>query len=103
MSRHVVRSYRDSTPVCVVAGYDRPLRTLYLQVWEDPDTRRRCDQSVLFASHLDPRHDWSDIDSIADALAGLSIPVPESFLDAVFDDQVMHRGNLLRHHPSMTA
>lgn len=103
MSRHIVQSYRDDTPVCVVAGYDRPLRTLYLQVWEDPDARSRCDQSVLFASHLDARRDWSDIDSVADALARLSIPVPEGFLDAVFEDQVMQRGNLLRYHPPTTA
>ncbi|MCD9026806.1 hypothetical protein LDO26_01065 [Luteimonas sp. BDR2-5] len=103
MSRHVVRSVRQDAPVYVVAGYDRPLHSLYLQVWEDPDAHSRLDNVVIYASHLDPRRDWSDIDSVVDALAALSVPVPGTFIDAIAEDQVLRRGNHLRCHPPMIA
>lgn len=98
MTRHVIRSHRGSDPVQVVAGYDRPLRALYLQVWDDPDAHSRVDQVVLYASHLDRRRDWSRLDSVAEVLDTLLIPVPSSFLDALDEDQALDRGNRVTHH-----
>jgi len=80
-----------SIPVLVIAGYDRSHRTLYLQVWEDPQAHSRRDQEVLYASHLDVHRDWSDVSSVADALDALAITVPGSFIQALEDDQLRLR------------
>lgn len=99
MSRHLIESYREHVPVLVVAGYDRPLRSLYLQVWEDPTAHSHVDQSILYASHLDLSRDWSDIDSVAEVLERLAIVVPDSFIAALQEDQCHNRGNRISHHP----
>lgn len=42
MSRHITRSHHNGKPVLVVAGYDRPLRELFLNViLEASDSRPR--------------------------------------------------------------
>lgn len=98
MSQHAVRTQRRENPVLVVAGFDPRKRSLYLQVWDDPEAHRRWDQVVLYASHLDARRDWSDIDSVAQALDALSIAVPAGFLDALQEDQAGFRSDRIRHH-----
>ena len=103
MSRHIVHSYRDRTPVRVEAGYDRPLRTLYVQVWEAPDTHHVKDQSVLYASHLDVRRDWTDVESIVDVLDKLQIAVPRTLYDELVEDQSLNRGNRLVRYPAPAA
>jgi hypothetical protein len=99
MSRHIVHTHRDQVPVRVEAGYDRPLRTLYVQVWEAPDRHHVWDQSVLYASHLDLHRDWSDVGSVAEVLDKLHIPVPDDLYDGLLEDQYQHHGNRLVHYP----
>lgn len=99
MSRHIVRTHRDQLPVRVEAGYDRPLRALYVQVWEAPDRHHPWDQSVLYASHLDRRRDWSDVQSVAEVLDKLHIAVPDEFYGGLLEDQCLQRGNRLVHYP----
>lgn len=99
MSRHIVHTHRDQVPVRVEAGYDRPLRTLYVQVWEAPDQHPGWDQSVLYASHLDLHRDWRDVESVCEVLDKLHIPVPDDFYEGLIEDQHLNRGNRLVHYP----
>lgn len=99
MSRHIVHTHRDQVPVRVEAGYDRPLRALYVQVWEAPNLQHPWDRSVLYASHLDLRRDWSDVESVAEVLDKLHVPVPDRLYDGLLEDQYMSHGNRLVHYP----
>lgn len=99
MSRHIVDSYRDQVPVRIEAGYDRLLHSLYVQVWEAPNLHSPRNQSVLYASHLDLRRDWSDIQSVAEVLDRLHIPVPDDLYDGLLEDQRLHHGNRVVRYP----
>jgi len=102
MSRHIVHTHRDQVPVRVEAGYDRPLHTLYVQVWESPAVQPPWDQSLLYASQLDLKRDWSDIDSIVEVLDRLHVPVPDDLYEALLEDQCMNRGNRVVHYPPVS-
>ena len=100
MSRHSVQTHYRDQPVVVVAGYDRPLRDLFLQVLgpvdEDPSTEDR----VLYTSLHEPAQDWTDINTLASKLAELAIDVPTSLLEAVYLDQLFNVGNRVVWHRS---
>lgn len=101
VSQHsVLTRYRDR-PVVVVSGYDRPLNDLFLQVLGqeiDPDATEEC---ILYSSLNEPRHDWTDINTVANKLTELGIEVPDGLLEAVYLDQLLHAGNrMVRHHLS---
>lgn len=99
MSQHSVRTrYRDRE-VVVVAGYDRPLNDLFLQVLGHEDAPRAVEECVLYSSLHEPQRDWTDINTMSDKLTELGIEVPDSLLEAVYLDQLFHVGNrMVRHH-----
>ena len=83
----------------VVAGYDRPLRQLFLEVLRDEEGRPTCEDDVLYDSLHAPALNWSDISTLTDKLAALGIAVPESLIEAVYVDQCFNAGNcVVRHH-----
>ena len=96
MSRRSAQArYRDRD-VVVVAGYDRPLDTLFLQVLlADGDASV---PEVQYDSLQDPQLDWSDINVVAAKLAELGIDVPISLIEAVYLDQLFQVGNLVAWH-----
>lgn len=61
------------------------------------------DQSVLYASHLDVRRDWTDVESIVDVLDKLQIAVPRTLYDELVEDQSLNRGNRLVRYPAPAA
>jgi hypothetical protein len=83
----------------VVAGYDRPLRQLFLQVLRDAEGRPTCDDDILYDSLHDPALDWRLIGTLTDKLVTLGIAVPDSLIEAVYLDQCFNAGNrVVRHH-----
>jgi hypothetical protein len=73
-----------ASAVVVVAGYDRPLRQLFLQVLRDGEAGRPCEDDVVYDSLHEPALDWSVIGTLTDKLAMLGIAVPESLIEAVY-------------------
>jgi hypothetical protein len=97
MSRHFIHLHQGDRKITVVAGYDRPLRELFLHVVHDNDTGER-EETFLFDS-LDARgHDWTDINTVADQLALLAIEVPASMIEGIFLDQCFNAGNRVVEH-----
>lgn len=98
MSRRLAHLEHEGRRITVVAGYDRPLRELFLQVlyadlppWEE--------DQFLYASLDDPGADWTDINTVADMLEALGIAVPAGMIEAIFLDQCLNIGNLeVEHH-----
>jgi len=99
VSQHSVHiRYRDRE-VVVVAGYDRPLNDLFLQVLGHEDAPQATEEYVLYSSLHEPQRDWTDINTVSDKLTELGIAVPDSLLEAVYLDQLFHVGNrMVRHH-----
>lgn len=99
MSQHSVRIRYRSREVVVIAGYDRPLNDLFLQVLAHKEAPQVIEEHVLYSSLHEPRRDWSDINTVSDKLTELGIEVPDSLLEAVYLDQLFHVGNrIVRHH-----
>lgn len=99
MSRHHVRLSHCGGAIVVVAGYDRPLRQLFLQVLRDEDCRLTCEDDMLYDSLHEPALDWGVISTLTDKLVMLDITVPESLIEAVYLDQRFNTGNrVVRHH-----
>ena len=99
MSQHSVRTRYQGNEVVVVAGYDRPLNDLFLQVLAHEDAPQATEEYVLYSSLHEPRRDWTDINTVSDKLIELGIKVPDSLLEAVSLDQLFHAGNrMVRHH-----
>lgn len=97
MSRHFIHLYPGDRKITVVAGYDRPLRELFLHVVHDNDIGGR-EETFLFDS-LDARGlDWTDINTVADQLALLTIEVPASMIEGIFLDQCLNAGNRVVEH-----
>lgn len=99
MSQHSVRTRYQGDEVVVVAGYDRPLNDLFLQVLSHEDAPQVGEECVLYSSLHEPQRDWTDINTVSDKLTELGIEVPDSLLEAVYLDQLFHAGNcMVRHH-----
>ena len=106
MSRHHIRLSHCGGAIVVVAGYDRPLRHLFLQVLRDEDGRPTCEDgrptcedNILYDSLHEPALDWGVIGTLTDKLAMLDIAVPDSLIEGVCLDQSFHAGNhVVRHH-----
>ncbi len=99
MSRHHIRLSCCGGAIVVVAGYDRPLRQLFLQVLRDAEGRPTCEDDIVYDNLQEPALDWSLIGTLTDKLATLGIAVPESLIEAVHLDQCLNAGNrVLRHH-----
>lgn len=98
MSRHHVHTQLAGCQVLVVAGYDRPLRELFLQVLSDDGTGQ-AEEDVLYSSLLEPQRDWRDLGTLTQALAELGLALPPGMLDAIRADQVLNAGNrMIVHH-----
>jgi len=98
VSQHSVRTRYQGNEVVVIAGYDRPLNDLFLQVLDASQAMEEC---VLYSSLHEPQRDWTDINTVSDKLTELGIKVPDSLLEAVYLDQLFHAGNrMVRHHLS---
>ncbi len=83
----------------MVAGYDRPLNELFLQVLGPEAETAPAEECVLYSSIYEPTREWSDINTVSLKLIELGIVVPDSLLEAVYLDQLFHVGNLVvRHH-----
>jgi hypothetical protein len=54
MSRHHIRLSHCGGAIVVVAGYDRPLRQLFLQVLRDEESRPTCEDDILYDSLHEP-------------------------------------------------
>lgn len=99
MSQHSTPTRYHDQKVEVVAGYDRPLNDLFLQVLSDADEHPAQEERVLYSSIHEPLLDWTDINTLSAKLVELGIEVPENLLEAVYLDQIFHVGNLVvRHH-----
>jgi hypothetical protein len=105
MSRHIIRSRHDGLPVLVVAGYDRPLRELFLQVIrEAADTApKNTAETFIYDSLDEPHEDWTDINTLCEKLARLDIQVPRSLIDQIYLDQVFNVGSRIVEHPAVEA
>ncbi|WP_038214443.1 hypothetical protein [Xenophilus azovorans] len=99
MSRHLLRLVHEGRKLTVVAGYDRPLRELYLHVVRDDDTASSEEKVFVYDSLRDPGLDWTDINTVADQLAALGIEPPASLIEGIFLDQCLNAGNrMVEHH-----
>lgn len=97
MSRHFLHMDHGERKITVVAGYDRPLRSLFLHVvyadlppWEE--------EQFLYDSLDEPAADWTDINTVAERLDALGIAVPPSLVEGLFIDQCLNAGNLVVEH-----
>lgn len=102
MSRHLTRSCHGGLPVLVVAGYDRPLRELFLHViQEGTDTAPRdAAEAFIYDSLDEPQKDWADINTLTETLARLDIKVPPSLIEQISLDQTFNVGNRYVEHPA---
>jgi len=99
MSRHHAHARCGARNVLVVAGYDRPLHEVFLQVLTAHDGDPGADEDVLYASVHEPWRDWTDVATVTGQLARLGIVVPDSLLKAVQLDQRNEAGNrVVEHH-----
>lgn len=99
MSRHHAQARCGAKHVLVVAGYDRPLREVFLQVLTTHDDDPGAEEHVLYASVHEPWRDWTDVATVTGQLARLGIVVPDSLLKAVRLDQRNEAGNrVVEHH-----
>lgn len=83
----------------MVAGYDRPLRELFLHVIHDNDAASRREETFVYDSLAGPELDWTDINTVAEQLAALDIEPPGSLIEGIFLDQCFNAGNrVVEHH-----
>ena len=87
---------RSGRAVRVVAGYDRRLDELFLQVHDelDEDSPEEDDDAVYFFAPPG----WTSVQSIAGALARLEITVPPTFIAGIEEDQRNCAGNRVVRH-----
>ena len=98
MSRHSVQARYQGREVLVVAGYDRPLDDVFLQVFDTHAPGPDGGDTVIYCSINEPQLDWRDVDTIASKLASLGIEVPSTMLECVYLDQLLRVGNRVEHH-----
>ena len=102
MSRHLTRSRHGGLPVLVVAGYDRPLRELFLHVIREGSDAapREAAEAFIYDSLDEPQKDWTDINTLTATLAHLDIKVPPSVIEQIYLDQTFNVGNRYVEHPA---
>jgi len=100
MSRHITRCRHEGQPVIVVAGYDRPLRELFLHVIREAMGSAEAAEVFIYDSLDEPQKDWTDINTVTDALARLGIAVPQSMIEQIYLDQCFNVGNRFVEHPA---
>jgi len=96
MSRHHVQARCGQRDVLVVAGYDRPMRELFLQVLVEPIGPPAADDEIVYASIHEPWPDWTNVATLTEQLC---IEVPRRLMQAVRLDQALDAGNrVVKHH-----
>ena len=99
MSRHYVQARCGQRDVLVVAGYERPLEEVFLQVLVEPIGPPSADDEIVYASLNDPWRDWTSVATVTEQLERLGIEVPRSLMQAVRLDQALDAGNrVVDHH-----
>ncbi len=99
MSRHSIRASYQGLPVLVVAGYDRPLRELFLHVIHETEGSRGGNaEQFLYDSLDEPHRDWTDMGTLVKTLGRLCIAVPDSMVREIQLDQCFNVGNRVVHH-----
>lgn len=99
MSRHSTRTSFQGQHVLVVAGYDRPLRELFLHVIHEADgAGGDAAEQFLYDSLDEPQRDWTDINTLLEILHRLCIAVPDSMVTQIYLDQCLNVGNRVVHH-----
>ena len=97
MSRHHAQARCGARDVLVVAGYDRPLHEVFLQVLTAHRSDPGAEEDVLYTSVHEPWRDWTDVATVTGQLARLG--VLDSLLKAVRQDQRSEVGNrVVEHH-----
>lgn len=88
MSQHLFHTQHNDKPVIVQMGYDRPLQTYHMVVYEpgreDDPLYSNLDQDDAFGLTLD---------DFRAALTDLGITVPESMFEQTELDAAQRRGN----------
>lgn len=101
MSRHCTRSSYAGQPVLVVAGYDRPLRELFLHVIHAQGVDGDIAEQFVYDSLDEPQRDWTAIDTLVETLGRLGIAVPDSMVMEIHLDQLLNVGNrVVQHGPA---
>lgn len=102
MSRHSTRTSYQGQPVIVVAGYDRPLRELFLHVIrETQGVSGEAAEQFLYDSLDEPQSDWTDINTLVETLGRLCIAIPDSMVMEIYLDQCFNVGNrVVQHGPA---
>lgn len=103
MSRHSVYTRYQGRRVLVVAGYDRPLDEVFLQVFGIHAQDQRADEWLIYSSINEPQFDWRNVDTLVAKLDSLGIAVPDDLLECVCLDQALRAGNRIEHHDWTTA
>lgn len=105
MSRHITRCHHEGQPVMVVAGYDRPLRELFLHVIREASGSAPTEaaEAFVYDSLEEPQKDWTDINTVTDTLTRLGIGVPQSMIEQIYLDQCFNVGNRFVEHPAAEA
>lgn len=99
MSRHILHLVHEGQAVIVAAGYDRPLRELFLHLVRNDGAAGRQAEVFLCDRLAEPALDWTDINTVTDQLAALDIEPPASLIEGIFLDQCFNAGNrLVEHH-----
>lgn len=99
MSRHHIWLMHQGRPVLVVAGYDRPLRELFLQVFLCQESGSAGEDDIVYNSLHEPALDWTVIGTLTEKINAFGIFVPEELIEAVYLDQRFNAGNIVvRHH-----
>src|SRR6218665_799355 len=105
MSRHIIRTCHEGLPVMVIAGYDRPLRELFLHVIREASGSAPTEaaETFVYDSLDEPQKDWTDINTVTDALTRLGIEVPQNMIEQICLDQCFNVGNRVVEHPAAEA
>ena len=98
MSRHSIRLMYAGQQVLVVAGYDRPLRELFLQVFRCQESVLAGEDEIVYDSLHEPALDWTIISTLTGKLDALGIKVPATMIEAVYLDQRFTAGNIVVWH-----
>ncbi len=98
LSRHNIRLMYAGRPVLVVAGYDRPLRELFLQVFRCQESVLAGEDEIVYDSLHEPAPDWTIIGTLTGKLDALGIKVPATMIEAVYLDQRFTADNIVVWH-----
>jgi hypothetical protein len=99
MSQHICECTTSSgRSVRVVAGYDRRLDELFLQVHDETAAASADDEEDENAVFFFAPPGWRSVQLITDTLERLGIVVPQTFVTGFAEDQRTFAGNRVVRH-----